>query len=323
MVRMRSLLGMALALFLVALLGGCVTEYGEAKPKDVVPIGYTYQPKSRPGIETPEAAKKDLAALLAGSTNPGIKFYGQPGINNAANEQALKALVQGKNGPITFWYDGQNELLFMAFSGSSTLEDRIEVSPRILFFYADLLDQPIVVEKTAEWPAVGRHIVGQSIEGTVRRYKIHFPGLISFVFEDLPDAQRFADDLFVIQQALQKTHDQRLALFQAKAAQYRGLKVKPPVSEEQRKYIVQANTANAQKEYAGAIDLYNKVIDVDPVSYPEAYFNLALLAAQMQRFQPAIAYMKQYLQLVPDAKDARSAQDKIYEWEFLLQKKGR
>ncbi|MFA6284060.1 MAG: tetratricopeptide repeat protein [Desulfurivibrionaceae bacterium] len=298
-------------------------DSGGSQPKDVVPIGYTYQPKPRPGIETPDAARKDLAALLAGPNNPGIKFYGQPTINNAANEQALKALVQGKNGPITFWYDGQNELLFMAFSGSGALEDRIEVTPRILFFYADLLDQVIVVEKTAEWPAIGRHIVGESREGVVRRYKVHFPGLISFVFADLPDAQRFADDLFVIQQALQKKRDERVALFEAKAAQYRGMKVKPQVSEEQRRYIVQANTSNEQKDYAGAIELYGKAIDIDPVAYPEAYFNLALLAAQMQRFKPAIAYMKQYLLLAPDAKDARSAQDKIYEWEFLLQKRGR
>jgi hypothetical protein len=28
--------------------------------------------------------------------------------------------------------------------------------------------------------------------------------------------------------------------------------------------------------------------------------------------------MKQYLTLEPDAKDARSAQDKIYEWELMM-----
>lgn len=30
--------------------------------------------------------------------------------------------------------------------------------------------------------------------------------------------------------------------------------------------------------------------------------------------------MKQYLLLEPEAKDARSAQDKIYEWELMIQK---
>jgi hypothetical protein len=47
---------------------------------------------------------------------------------------------------------------------------------------------------------------------------------------------------------------------------------------------------------------------------------MALLSAQMKRFNSAISYMKQYLMLVPDAKDARSAQDKIYEWELLMNK---
>ena len=317
MSRLKALLGFTLYLSIMAALPGCAPmDSGGSQPKDVIPAGYTYHPKPRPGIESPEAAKKDLATLLASSKNPGTKYYGQPGLNNSANEEALKAFIQGKSGPITFWYDAQNELLFMAFSGSSALEDRIEMHPRIVFFYADLLDHPIVVEKTTEWPARGWHVVGKNLEGLVRPYKIHFPGLISFVFEDLPDAQRFADDLFVIQQALQKQRDERLALFQAKASQYHGMKVKPPVSEEQRKYIVQANVLNERKDYAGAIDLYSKVIDVDPVSFPPAYFNLALLCAQMQRFQPAIAYMKQYLLLVPDAKDARAAQDKIYEWEL-------
>lgn len=317
MSRLKALLGFTLYLSIMAALPGCAPmDSGGSQPKDVIPAGYTYHPKPRPGVDSPEAAKKDLAALLASSKNPGIKYYGQPGLNTTANEGALRAFIQGKSGPITFWYDAQNELLFMAFSGSAALDDRIEVHPRILFFYADLLDQSIVVEKTAEWPAVGRHVEGKNLGGLVRPYKIHFPGQISFVFADLPEAQRFADDLFVIQQALQKQRDERLALFQARAAQYRGMKVKPPVSEEQRKYIVQANALNQRKEYAGAIDLYSKVIDVDPVSFPPAYFNLALLCAQMQRFQPAIAYMKQYLLLVPDANDARAAQDKIYEWEL-------
>jgi hypothetical protein len=47
---------------------------------------------------------------------------------------------------------------------------------------------------------------------------------------------------------------------------------------------------------------------------------VALLFAQQNRFKSAINYMKQYLMLVPDAPDARSAQDKIYEWKLMIQK---
>jgi len=45
---------------------------------------------------------------------------------------------------------------------------------------------------------------------------------------------------------------------------------------------------------------------------------MALLCAQGNRFKSAIDYMKKYLLLVPDAPDARSAQDKVYEWEAML-----
>ncbi len=83
---------------------------------------------------------------------------------------------------------------------------------------------------------------------------------------------------------------------------------------------MQANALNQEKEYKRAIELYQKAIEVDPVSYPSAYFNTALLYAQMKRFHMAIFNMKKYLLLLPEATDARSAQDKIYEWEIKVQK---
>jgi len=119
---------------------------------------------------------------------------------------------------------------------------------------------------------------------------------------------------------MEKLNAQQLILFEPIAAQYRALKVKPPVSEEQRKYIVQANALNQQKMYEKAIELYNKAIELDQTAYPAAYSNLALLSAQLHKFNTAIYYMKKYLLLEPDASDARGAQDKIYEWEIMTQK---
>ncbi len=45
------------------------------------------------------------------------------------------------------------------------------------------------------------------------------------------------------------------------------------------------------------------------------YFNLALLLAEEERYSEAILNMKKYLELQPNAPDARKAQDKIYIWE--------
>ena len=114
--------------------------------------------------------------------------------------------------------------------------------------------------------------------------------------------------------------DSLITLFKPIVEQYRELKVKPIVSEEQRKYIVQANSFNEQKLYGKAIELNEKAIEVDQTSYPPAYTNLALLSAQVKDFQKAIYYMTKYLMLVPEAEDARSCQDKIYVWEAMMQK---
>jgi tetratricopeptide (TPR) repeat protein len=294
--------------------------------------GAVYFPKLPPGITTLEAAKKHMA-----DQNPCIKVYGQPGINNRAGKKALRALAKQRTGWLT--YDSKDELLFMCLGASEAdfLEDRIEWSPGISFYYEDLIDNPLVVEKVLQSPAVtiiidfidGREAegiqnhAGKDVTDYVRPYRIHFPGLISFFFTDLSVARGFADDLYFMQRAQKKIHDEQReqrSVFEAKAAQYRALKVKPPVSEQQRRYIVQANALTQQRNYAGAMDRYNKAIEIDPTSYPAAYFNMALLYAQELRFRKAIEYMKKYLLLESDAKDARSAQDKIYEWEVMVQR---
>ena len=110
----------------------------------------------------------------------------------------------------------------------------------------------------------------------------------------------------------------QLESFKVLAEKYLSSEVKPAMSEEQRKYVVQANIQVQQKKYTVAIDLYKKVINIDATSYPEAYNNLALLYAQINRYKAAIFYMREYLMLKPNEKDARAGQDKIYEWEFYV-----
>jgi tetratricopeptide (TPR) repeat protein len=135
------------------------------------------------------------------------------------------------------------------------------------------------------------------------------------------DARRIAHDLTIIDSIDMKQRADERATFEARAARYRALTVKPAVSEEERKYIVQAEFLTRHKDYAGAMTHYQEAIKLDPVSYPAAYFNLALLNAQVMHYGAAIRYMNQYLLLVPpDTKDARSAQDKIYGWEAMMGK---
>jgi tetratricopeptide (TPR) repeat protein len=322
--KIKGLLTVGLSLFIAAALWGCAGPTAGGPGAGSGPSGegagaeYVYTAKVRPGIETPEAAKRDLAGFMIDRSNQiGIKWYGEPGITQFAERNRLSEFLKGANGLSRYYYDSEPpELRYFVVRGIFIRDDRLEVSPRITFSYDKLADQPLTVR--------------QSPDGNRYTYVVPIPGQITFRFheDDLADAQRFADDLFAIQQAgktaraeRQKAQADRLALFEAKVAQYRAMKVKPPVTEGQRRFVVQANAANQHKDYGAAIDLYLKAVDLDPVSYPGAYFNLALLSAQVERFGEAISFMKQYLLLEPDAKDARSAQDKIYEWEFLMQKK--
>lgn len=121
---------------------------------------------------------------------------------------------------------------------------------------------------------------------------------------------------FIQRKLLVDSFNKQLKDFEPRSAAYRNLKMKPPVSEEQRKYVVQANALNEQKLYSDAAKLYIKAMKVDETSYPAGYFNIALLDAQMGYYDNAIYEMKKYLMLVPDAPDARNAQDKIYEWDI-------
>jgi tetratricopeptide (TPR) repeat protein len=133
--------------------------------------------------------------------------------------------------------------------------------------------------------------------------------------------KELADALYFIQQQLYtKRYDSLLIAFKPKAEQYRVINIKPAMPEDQRKCIVKANLYNQQKEYEKAIEQYEKAIGIDQTAYPAAYYNLALLFAQVHSFNTAIYYIKQYLLLEPEAQDARAAQDKIYEWEMMMGK---
>lgn len=182
-----------------------------------------------------------------------------------------------------------------------------DIDPSVTLFFEELADREISVENFWAYSPNDRGI----------NFRIEVDGLANFYAVDLDMAKRLADAIYSIAYNVAAPHQ---AEFEAQAARYRALPIKPEVTEEQRKFIVQANALSQQKAYADALEFYNKVLAIDPVSYPAAYFNMALLSAQEKRFQSAIGYMKKYLLLEPNASDARSAQDKIYEWELMVSK---
>lgn len=304
-------------LVIVLIMSGCAAQHPFVGLPDVP----SYQPASRP-VKTSQATAKLAMRELLGR-NPGIKVYQIPGVNIFDLRDALITLVKEGDNRLQFEYNNNDELIYMLLPNVRLLDDRIVLSSKVVLKFNDMVNAAIVAERVSAEDAVIRkrvHTGSASADGTLRLYRARVAGWADFVFEKYEDAVKFADSLYVIQQAHKSVSDDQSASFAVQSAQYRAAKAKPPIPEAQRKLIVQANVMNQQKEYAKAIDYYLKAVEVNPVAYPAAYFNLALLAAQMQWYSEAIGYMRQYLQLEPDAKDSRSAQDKIYEWEALMQK---
>lgn len=136
--------------------------------------------------------------------------------------------------------------------------------------------------------------------------------------ERVSHAKMLHDLLLNYQSVVEQQHfDEAIEIFKAEVNRYKRKGEKATISEEQRKLIVQANAATDEKQYEAALDLYNKVLNIDKFSYPDAYNNMALISATINDFLGAIFEIKQYMFLVsPDADAARKIQDKIYEWEY-------
>lgn len=128
--------------------------------------------------------------------------------------------------------------------------------------------------------------------------------------------QELVDALFVLKAGTRiETDPQYQRQFSEVVRKYRSAVIKPDLPEEARRYKVQAEARVRQKDFAQARSLYQSALEVAPW-WPDGHFNLALQLAEAGEFAAAIVEMKRYLQLAPEAPDARAAQDKIYEWEL-------
>lgn len=92
------------------------------------------------------------------------------------------------------------------------------------------------------------------------------------------------------------------------------LPARPPLSEEGRRLMIQAEAAAKEKRYDDAISLFTGAARECPW-HPDAFFNAAVMYGEQQRYEEASRFMKRFVSLMQGTPDARKAQDKIYEWE--------
>ena len=130
-------------------------------------------------------------------------------------------------------------------------------------------------------------------------------------------AQRFGDALQALRDYVAKGQfigQNESDGFAKVVARYQNANPKPALSEEVRKLKVQAEFALEKKRYAQSIGHYEEALNIAPW-WADGHFNRALLLGEAEDYAEAVSEMKKYLALEPNAKDARAAQDKLYQWE--------
>ena len=130
------------------------------------------------------------------------------------------------------------------------------------------------------------------------------------------DERRLASALLVLKQDAEKYSSAKIAFEQA-AASYRAAEPKPPFPESVRRYQIQAEEAVRKQQFLRAAETYVTALDEVP-AWPQGHFNFALVLESLDDYELAIEEMQHYLALVPDAANARAAQDMIYRWQTHL-----
>lgn len=102
--------------------------------------------------------------------------------------------------------------------------------------------------------------------------------------------------------------------FQAKAAAWRGLVTKPPLDSEADRHWILAENAVKEKNLDAAVEHYEAALEIQP-AWPTGWFDLAMIYAEQKNFADAADAMKHYLELTPDAPDAKDARTQMIIWE--------
>lgn len=92
--------------------------------------------------------------------------------------------------------------------------------------------------------------------------------------------------------------------------------------EEARRHIVVANMLYERKEFEKAIEECKRALEIAPF-LPIAFKGLAKSYGNLNLYELAIENMKYFLELLPNAPDARECKDEIYKWEYLLKGKNK
>lgn len=140
-------------------------------------------------------------------------------------------------------------------------------------------------------------------------------GLYTLGWTDRAAAQNFADAFNrLIYAAHNGGDEQEFAAFRAAAQKWRDNPSKPPLSDAADRHRILAENAIQEKDVNSAAEHYQSALESDPM-WPQGWFNLALISGQLKDYAGAADAMRHYLELVPDATDAKSAREQMIIWD--------
>lgn len=91
------------------------------------------------------------------------------------------------------------------------------------------------------------------------------------------------------------------------------------ISDDARRHMARGQAAvemaKSAEEYDPAIAEFQKAIELAP-TWPNPYYNLGLVQEMSGKYKEAVASLKQYLMLDPNAPDAAKIQEQIYKLEY-------
>jgi len=103
--------------------------------------------------------------------------------------------------------------------------------------------------------------------------------------------------------------------FHQQAAAWRALASKPPLPDAVRIRRIAAEDAIKNNNPNAALEYYEEGLDLYP-TWPEGWFNAALIEGQLGAYDEAVYHMQNYLELAPNAPDAQAAHDQIGLWQL-------
>ena len=138
---------------------------------------------------------------------------------------------------------------------------------------------------------------------------------LQFVWSDEENAQNFADAFNRLLYAAYRDEEPgELQAFSAAAKAWRENPVKPPLSPEADRARILAENALKEKNLDSAVEHYESGLEVQPM-WPAGWFNLAIIYAEQNNYTDATDRMRHYLELAPDAPDAKDAREQMIIWE--------